>query len=139
MTNFCLFTFSVCKMLQSVFYTFSIGDQLYCLFLVYFDLNWELLACQNTQKVNEQKFCCKSSGFVLVGCMSWTRYRSSIFTSSWYLEFRKKCNGLIVIGKFVNSLIHKTIHRITQKYVRLLINKKLDVFRTFACSHISLI
>ena len=33
-----------------------------------------LLPSKKTQKVNKQKFRCKNSRFLLVVCMSWTRY-----------------------------------------------------------------
>ena len=91
-TNFCLFTFSIFKVLQSFFYIFSITSFI-GFFLVYFDLNGELIACQNTQKINKQKFQfrCKNLGFVFgskcysglnaswVKCHppSWTRYISN--------------------------------------------------------------
>ena len=60
------------KVLQSVFCLFYMNSYI-GIFLVYFDLNWELLPCKNTQKVNKQKIRCKNLGFVLVIRMSWTR------------------------------------------------------------------
>ena len=58
-TNFCLFTFWV--FLQgNCFLSFIY----IVIFLLYFDLHGILLPCQNTQKVNKQKNCCKNWLFV---------------------------------------------------------------------------
>jgi hypothetical protein len=53
--------------LQIVFNLF-LYNQLYCHFMVYFDLNWNfyLVKIKKTQKVNKRKLRCKTSRIVLV-------------------------------------------------------------------------
>ena len=55
------------------------NKKLYWHFWVYCDVNLKLLPWKKTQKVNKQKICCKTSRFILVVQMSWTRISNIFF------------------------------------------------------------
>ena len=91
-------------LLFEYFYKFFIF-YIYCNFLLYFDLHGILLPCQNTQKVNKQKNCCKNWLFV------WDEpdiKGQSISTCLLVSQFLPKTNenkstwGIIVVNLFLS-------------------------------------
>ena len=74
---------------------------------MYFDLHGILLPCQNTQKVNKQKNCCKNSGFIIgdrtqhpnINCYFFSKNRN-FFSKNPQLQiensgFVKTCDELV--------------------------------------------